>query len=117
MYDLFLAGLLLGGSHLAVAYGAAEVWKLDYKMYLAVTVGVGLATALVLKVLAVGWKGRIAAVIEEEMRAGELPIDVLLFFGALIVSGLLSSVIVYRRYGITGWLGAVGANWLASVVV
>lgn len=117
MYDLFLVGLLLGGSHLAVAYGAAEVWKLDYKTYLAVTVGVGLAMAFVLKMVAAGWKNSISAVMKEEYREGELPLDVLLFFGTLIVSGILSAVIVSRRYGLAGWAGAVGVNWLASWLV
>ena len=117
MYDLFLVGLLLGGSHLAVAYGAAEVWKLDYKTYLAVTVGVGLATAFLLKLMIAGWKDRIAAVMKEEYREGALPIEVLLFFGTLLVSGALSAYVVYRRFGLTGWAGAVGANWLASWLI
>jgi hypothetical protein len=117
MYELFLVGLILGGSHLAVSYGAAEVWKLDYKTYLTVSVGVGLAMAFLLKIMATGWKDSIAAVLKEEYREGELPLDVLMFFGTLIVSGILSAVIVSRRYGLAGWAGAVGANWLASWLI
>jgi hypothetical protein len=117
MYDLFLAGLMLSVSHVAVAYGAAEVWKLDYKSYLAVTVGVGLAMAFVLKVVVAGWRSRIGAVISQEYREGELPLDVLLFFGTLFVGGAASAFIVYRRYGLTGWAGAVAANWAASWLV
>lgn len=117
MYDAFVAALLLAGSHVAVSYGAAEVWKVDYKTYLAVTVGFGLVIGLLLKGVAVGWKNRLVAAFKEEERQGELIPDVLLFVLTLMVGGVASAYIVWRRYGAVGWAGAVAANYLASWIV
>jgi hypothetical protein len=117
MYDAFVAALLLAGSHVAVSYGAAEVWKVDYKTYLTLTVGFGLVVGLILKGVAAGWKSRLAATFKQEERQGELLVDVLLFFLTMIVGGVASAVIVYRRYGAVGWAGSLAANYLASWLV
>lgn len=117
MYDAFVAGLLLAGTHIGVAYGAAEVWKLDYKTYLAVTVGFGLAAGLILKVLGSVWKQRMVSVFVEEKQEGTLLPDILLFFLTLVVGGVASSYIVVRRYGAVGWAGSLAANYLASWLI
>jgi hypothetical protein len=117
MYDAFTAALILAGSHVAVSYAAADVWKVDYKTYLAVTVGFGLVAGLLLKVVAAGWKNRLVAAFNEEERQGDLIPDVLLFVLTLMVGGVASAYIVWRRYGAAGWAGAVAANYLASWVI
>jgi hypothetical protein len=117
MYDLFLAGILLSAAHLAVAYVTIEVLRLEYKMYLAASVTIGLIMAWLLKAMMFVWKEKVTAVIAEENREHVLLPDVLLFFGALVVGGLASSLIVYRRFGAAGWAGGLAANWMASWLV
>jgi hypothetical protein len=117
MYDAFVAALLLAGSHVAVSYAAADVWKVDYKTYLTLTVGFGLVVGLLLKGVAAGWKNRLAATFKQEERQGELGIDVLLFFLTMIAGGVASAYIVLRRYGAAGWAGSLAANYLASWLV
>lgn len=117
MYDAFVAALLLAGTHLAVSYGAADIWKVDYKTYLAITVGFGVVMGLLLKVVATGWKERLVSAFKEEERQGELGVDVLLFFLTMILGGAASAFIVWRRYGAAGWAGSLAANYLASWIV
>jgi len=117
MYDLFTAGLLLAGGHVAVAYGAAEVWKVDYKTYLAVTVGVGLLMGLLLRILASSWKNRMTSIFDEEYHEGTFFPDVLLFLVTLILSAIASAYITVRRYGAVGWAGSLAANYMASWLI
>ena len=117
MYDLFLVGLVLAIQHIAVSYAAIEIWKLEYKAYLAVTVGVGLAVAAVLRASSVLWKDRIDEVMRGEWAEGELPLDVLLFFATMIGGAWVTATLVWRRYGVAGWAGAVAANYAASWIV
>lgn len=117
MYDLFLAGLLLSVVHVGISFVAIHILKTDYKTYLTLTVGAGLILALLLKVVFASWKSRIKIALSEEWHEGELPIDVLLFFITLLIGGAASTVLVYRRFGITGWAGAVAANSIASWII
>lgn len=117
MYDLFLAGLLLSIVHVGISFVAIHILKTDYKTYLALTVGSGLLLAFLLKLAASTWKSRINTVLSEEWHLGELPIDIVLFFVTLLLGGAASAILVYRRFGITGWVGAVAANSLASWII
>jgi hypothetical protein len=117
MYDAFTAALLLAGTHLAISYGAAEVWKVDYKTYLAITVGFGLIAGLILKVMAAGWKNRLVAAFMAEEKDGTLLPDVLLFVVTILLGGAASAYITVRRYGAVGWAGSLAANYMASWLI
>lgn len=117
MYDLFLVALALSVQHFAVAYAAIEIWKLDYRTYLMATTGFGIVMGLILKVFITGWKDRIGQVMREEVADKELLPDLLLFVVTLLAGGLASSYLVYRRFGVMGWLGGFAANMFASWIV
>jgi len=117
MYDLFLVGLALSIQHVAVAYAAIEIWKLDYRTYIMVTTGLGVVLGLILKVVIEGWKDRIEQVMRQEVADRELFPDLLLFLVTLIAGGLASAYLVYRRFGVMGWLGGFAANMVASWIV
>ena len=117
MYDLFLAGILLSAAHLAVAYVTIEVLRLEYKMYLAASVTIGLIMAWILKAMMFVWKEKVVAVVAAENREHVLLPDVLLFLAAMFAGGIASSFIVYRRFGAAGWAGGLAANWMASWLV
>ena len=117
MYDLFLVALALSVQHFAVAYAAIEIWKLDYRTYIMVTTGFGVVMGLILKVLLEGWKDRIVQAMRGEIEDRELLPDVLLFLVTMIAGGMASAFLVYRRFGIGGWMGAFAANTAASWIV
>jgi hypothetical protein len=111
MYDLFLVGLLLAGQHVAITYAAIEIWRLDYRTYLMMTMGISLAVALLIKVFVVGWKDRIEQVMRGELEDRELFPDLGLFLLTLVASSVVTAYLVYKRYGIAGWLGATALNY------
>jgi hypothetical protein len=117
MYDLFLFGLLVTVGHLAVTYASTEIWRLEYKTYLALNVAVGLLVGIVSKVAAVAWKDRIDQIFKQELADREILIDLLLFIVTIVVGGLISSALVYRRYGLAGWAGAYVTNMVVSGLV
>jgi hypothetical protein len=117
MYDLFLVALLFCAQHIAIAYAAIEIWKLDYQKYLMVTTGISLVLAIILKVLMAGWKDRIDQALKGEWEDRELLVDVILFFLTMMAGGAVSAYLVYRRFGITGWAGALAVNYAASWIV
>jgi hypothetical protein len=117
MYDLMVVALLFVVPHLAMTYVMVEVLRLEYQVYLAASVAIGLVMALIIKAMAFVWKEKIGAAVRAEEQDHTLLPDVLLFFGIMIVGGLLNSLLVYRRFGAAGWAGALVANWLASWLV
>lgn len=117
MYDLFLVGMILAIQHIAVSYAAIEIWKLEYQAYIGVTVFVGVVVAILLKAMALAWKDRLRQVLREESAQGELALDALLFFATILGGAWITATLVYRRYGIAGWAGAVAANYIASWII
>jgi hypothetical protein len=117
MYELFLAALLISGVNVGIAYGAIEIWKLDYASYIAAKVAIGFVLAMILKVFLFTWKDRLMEGIKQEYEDKELFLDVILFLIVLIAGGLTTLYLVYRRYGVVGWLGSLAANYAVNVVV
>ncbi len=117
MYDLFLLALSLGILHISVAYAAIEVFKLDYTRYLMVSAASSVIIALIAKVVFFGWKDRFLTALKGEMADGEIVFDVGLMFLMFAVSGFSTAYLVYRRYGITGWAGAMVVNYATTWLV
>ena len=117
MYDLFWVGLLFCIEHIAVAYAAIEIWQLDYRTYLLVTSGVSVVLALIFKAMSVAWKDRIAQAVRGEWDDRELLPDVLLFLLTMSVGAAVTGYLVYRRYGVGGWLGATAVNYAVGWIV
>jgi hypothetical protein len=117
MYDLFLFAVVMSVVHVSVAYAAIEIWKLDYSKYLAVSAAFGVAVALVMRVILVGWKDRLKRVMEAEYADNELLRDAVLFFVTLLAGAWITAYLVYRRYGIAGWAGAMAVNYAINWIV
>ena len=117
MYDLFLLVLSLAIVHISVAYAAIEIFKLDYTRYLMVSAVSSVMIALVSKVIFVGWKDRVTAALNGEWNDGELLPDVGLMLLTIAVSGFTTAYLVYRRYGISGWAGAMAVNYATTWLV
>ncbi len=117
MYDLFLFALSLAILHISVAYAANEVFKLDYTRYLMVSAVSSVIMALIAKIVFFGWKDRVITGLKSEVADGEIVFDVGLMFLVFAVSGFTTAYLVYRRYGITGWAGAMVVNYATTWLV
>lgn len=119
MLELTLVGIALSGAHFAAVYLGTDVLRLDYPQILALNVGLTIVTSLLLRASMPAWKPKLEAMLKEETRdghGGEALMDVLGMFLAFIVGGIATATLLYRRYGVGGWMGIVGssvvANWL-----
>jgi len=119
MLELTLVGIALSGVHFAAVYLGTDVFRLDYPQILALNVGFTIVMSLLLRATMPEWKPKMEATIKDEARrghGGEALLDVLGMMLAFIVGGIDTDTLLYRRYGIGGWMGVVGssivANWL-----
>jgi hypothetical protein len=117
MYDITLALSVMVAIHLAFIVIGMYVLKLDYNAFLGMMVGAGLVSSIVAKFFAASWKTKFEAAIKQEKQSGELLRDA--FYGVVIMFGgaAVSATLLYRRYGIGGWLGLLGANAVVNAVV
>jgi hypothetical protein len=115
--ELFGAGLLIGAGHLAVVYVLIHVMRLPYGRFLAAQFVATLVLGAIANAMAPTWKKSMMAALDAEKRQGRLGTDILLMFGAVIVSALISAGMIYSAYGVGGVLGSVGAALLANALV
>jgi hypothetical protein len=117
MYDITLALSVMVAVHLSFIIIGMYVLKLDYNAFLGMMVGAGLVSSIIAKFVASSWKTKFQAAIKQEEQSGELLRDAL--FGVAIMFGgaFLSATLLYRRYGLGGWLGLLGANTVVNAIV
>lgn len=117
MYDITKALGLMVAMHLLVISIGMYVLKLDYNAFLGLMVGAGLVGGILAKFVAGAWQAKFQAAIKQEERSGEVLRDA--GFGLAILFGgmFVSATLLYRRYGLGGWLGLVGANALVNAIV
>jgi len=116
MYELFQIALLFAAAHVAFVWVAVESLGLTYPQLLAANAASGLLSAFVARGVYAGWKGRLTQAFRAEQADGELAVDLLLAIAAFVAAAAVSAVIIARRFGAVGWLGAVGVNIIAGAV-
>lgn len=117
MYDITLAVSIMVVIHISVILIGMYVLRLDYGAFVGLMVGAGIVGGIVSKIVADSWKSKFQAVVKQELQEGELGRDGLMALCVLIAGTAVSGTLLYRRYGVGGWLGLLGANTAASVVV
>jgi hypothetical protein len=117
MYDITTAMLAYVLFHLITIYVCGVVLRLDYKIFLAVTTAVSIAVTLVLRAGSVAWKHKAQSFVQEEDREGTLWTDLLVGLGILILGGVASAAMIYKLYGVGGWLGITATNMIVSYIV
>jgi hypothetical protein len=117
MYDLSLAIGIMVAIHLSFVIVGIYVLRLDYNAFLGMMVGAGLVSGILTKIFAESWKDKFQAAIKQESQSGVVLKDSL--YAALIMIGgtIVSATLLYRQYGIGGWLGLLGANTVVNAVV
>ncbi len=117
MYEISTAILLFVVFHIATIYVCGVVMRMEYTLFVATTVAVGTVAAILIKGAGLVWKSKIEAALQNESRRREMGTDLLgatlIFLGGAVVSNLM----LYRLYGMGGWLGLAAANTLAGALI
>jgi hypothetical protein len=117
IYEISTAILLFVVFHIATIYVCGVVMRMEYKVFVATTVAVGVVVAILIKGAGLVWKNKIEAALQNESRRREMGTDLLgavvIFLGGAVVSNLM----LYRLYGMGGWLGLAAANTLAGALI
>jgi hypothetical protein len=116
MYDITVAVLAFVLFHNAIVYVCAYHLNLSYAQFVAAVTGTGLVVAALLKIAAVAWRSKLDAALSAESRDHELGKDVLYASLVMLVGGFVSSTMLYKKYGLGGWLGLFGANLIANAL-
>jgi hypothetical protein len=116
MFEVTAAITLFVVVHIGTIYVCAYVLRLDYPAFVAVTTVTGLIAAVIAKIGLAAWKPRLTAAINMESRDGELGRDIGVAAIIFFVGASVSNTILYRRFGLGGWLGVLGANMIATSI-
>jgi hypothetical protein len=117
MYELTVAVTVMIAVHLAMITFGMYVLKLDYNAFLGMMVGAGLISGIIAKFVAASWQAKFQAAIKQEEQSGEVLRDAAMAAGVFIVGAFVSATLLYRKYGLGGWLGLLGANAVVNAVV
>jgi uncharacterized iron-regulated membrane protein len=115
--DFYLIALFFGVSHLLWVYLFAYVMRLEYTAFLAANVVSTALIALLGKVMMPYWQRRFEVALKADRREGDAGLDFLLFIGVLLVCAIISSVMIFRRYGAVGTIGAIGSTVVTQWII
>lgn len=114
--ELLWAGLFIGLTHLAIIHVLINVLRLPYSQFLVAQFVTTLVSGAVANAIAPAWKARVSAALSAEERAHTIGEDILAMLAVVIITGLISAGMIYRKYGVGGTIGsfaaATVANWL-----
>lgn len=114
MFDITIAITLFVAFHIATIYVCANVLRLSYPAFVAAVTVTGAVAAFLVKMLEVTWMPQLKAAMDAEQRTHELGRDALVASIIFLVGASISNTILYRRFGIGGWLGLMGVNMLVN---
>jgi hypothetical protein len=117
MYEITSAITLFVVVHIATIYVCAYVLRLEYAAFIAATAATGAIAAVIAKVLMAAWQPRIKAGLDAENRKGELGRDVGIAVVVFLIGATVSNTILYKKFGLGGWLGVLGANMLVNAAL
>ncbi len=117
MYEVtaWIAPLMI--FHIATIYICGYVLNLEYKTFLAVTTPVGAAAAILLKGYLATHPTLLKDELGKEIHAGEFPRDIGIAVVIFILGAIITNILLYKRFGLSGWLGVFGANALVNAII
>ena len=99
MYELIHVALIFGVAHVVFVWAAVDGLGLTYTQLLAANLVSGMLSAVFAKQLYATWRDRLLRAMRLEAADGELAVDLLLALGIFAVTGVISAVIIARRFG------------------
>jgi hypothetical protein len=115
--ELVHIALVFVAAHLLVVYYGVYVARLEYAQVIALIATVSVVSSVLVRLTEPEWKPRLVAAIQSDERQGRAFADVLGMIGVFIGGSLVSAFMIGRRYGWTGWLGAVGTQAAVHAVL
>ena len=116
MYDISTVVAILVAVHLATMYVGIEVLRLEYPHFVMMTLLTSILGSIVVKVISPNWRAKADAAMKAEEKQGGIGKDIMLTVTILVAGGVASAALVFRRFGVGGWLGLIAANALTNLI-
>jgi hypothetical protein len=116
MYDISTVVAILLAVHLATMYVGIEVLRLEYTHFVMMTFLTSILGSIIVRSVSPNWRAKADAALKAEEKQGNVGKDIMLTVTMLVAGGAISAALVYRRFGVGGWLGLVAANALTNLI-
>lgn len=116
MYDISTVVAILLAVHLATMYVGIEVLRLEYTHFVMMTFLTSILGSIIARSVSPNWRAKVDAALRAEKAQGNVGKDLMLTVSLLVAGGAVSAALVYRRFGVGGWLGLVAANALTNLI-
>jgi Mn2+/Fe2+ NRAMP family transporter len=114
MYELLTVGAIISAAHVLAVYIGTNILRLEYSRILALNIIFAAAISVVLKLTAPFWQEKLKIALEQEVKDKTVILDVFGMIGTFIVGGIITAVILFRRYGALGWFGVFASSALVN---
>ncbi len=116
MYDISTVVAILMVVHLTTMYVGTDVLRLEYTHFVMMTFLTSILGSILVKAISPNWRAKADAALKAEEKQGGVGKDLMLTITILVAGGAISAALVYRRFGVGGWLGLVAANALMNLI-
>lgn len=116
MFELTLAALMMATAHVGAVYIGTDVLRLSYIQILGFNVALGIAISILTQATLPEWKPKLEAELSQDT-VFESSADVLGMIAVFMAGSSISGFLLYRRFGIAGWLGMLGSSALVNYLV
>jgi hypothetical protein len=116
MYDISTVVAILMAVHLTTMYVGTDVLRLEYTHFVMMTFLTSILGSILVKAISPNWRAKADAALKAEEKQGGIGKDLMLTLTILVAGGAVSAALVYRRFGVGGWLGLVAANALMNLI-
>jgi hypothetical protein len=115
MYELLKVGAIISAAHVLAIYIGTDVLRLEYVRILALNIIFAASTAVVLKLTAPFWQEKLKIALDQEVKDKSVILDVFGMIAVFILGGIITAILLYRKYGALGWFGVFASsavvNW------
>lgn len=116
MFELTLAALMMASAHVGAVYVGTDILRLSYIQILAFNIALGIVISILIQVTLPEWKPKLEAELRQDTLF-ESSADVLGMIAVFMAGSSISGFLLYRRFGIAGWLGMIGSSALVNYLL
>lgn len=116
MFELTIAAFVISATHVAAVYVGTDILHLDYTPLIGFNVALGIIMSVLLRITLPEWKPALIQALRQDTMP-EATADVLGMIALFMAGSSASGFLLYRRFGIAGWLGMVGSSAVVNYLV
>jgi hypothetical protein len=116
MFDLTLAALMMVTAHVGAVYVGTDILRLGYVQILGLNVALGIAISILTQVTLPEWKPKLEAELSRDTVI-ESSADMLGMIAVFMAGSSASGFLLYRRFGVAGWIGMLGSSALVNYLM